>query len=92
VAGQARDLLHWHARGRQQADEAGPQLPGRPVLADAGGPADGSEVPPDVGRFQLGAYRGREDQAGVPPQFLGGGLLLVLPYLMLVQRFDDRLG
>jgi hypothetical protein len=82
--------------GTAEADsrlaEAGSQLPRCPVLADAGGPADGPEVAREVSRVQLGADRGREDQVVVLPQLPCSQFLHVLPDAMVAQRLPDCLG
>jgi len=60
VAGQARDLLYWHARVGHETDEGMPQLTGRSSAGYLGRHDGSPELASDVGGVELAAVAGCE--------------------------------
>jgi hypothetical protein len=92
VSDEAGDFLDADAAVAHQADEGGPELARRPVIADAGFGADAFEHFADVARVQCDAVAGGEDQPDVLPLLPGGEPLTALAVRPGVQCLDRRRG
>src|SRR5262249_43148775 len=91
VPDKAGDLLHEDARVGHEADERGPQFPGRPVFTKPGLCGDLLEGPAHVSYGQRSTCRSAEHQPMILPDLTGEQPLLCLPPRVLPQGLHSPL-